>query len=251
MIRFSLLLFTLFVAVTNLASISQASQPIVTDSRIKTFIYNENDVFKLLTHYGYQSNIEFGPKEKVVTISLGDRVAWQIVPAGRRIFIRALEENSETNMTIITNERAYQFDLRSSGGGNLKPSEELVYVARFYYPENDDKELFSKPIEARRAIEAASKKPENNINLQYTYTGDDDIAPVKMFDNGKATFLKLPAKAMSLMPRAFIVDGVGREKPVGITRSENGFVMIPTVARKITLRFNKNNKYICVYNEKR
>src|ERR1700735_1751011 len=77
--------------------------PVATDSRIKTFVYSENDVFNLVTHYGYQSNIEFGLNEQVEQISLGERASWQVVPSGRRIFIRALVTNAHTNMTVITN----------------------------------------------------------------------------------------------------------------------------------------------------
>lgn len=111
-----------------------AAQPIATDSRIKTFVYNANEVFSVTTEYGYQSNIEFGENEAIDTVSVGDRVGWQIIPANRRLFIRAMEENAHTNMTVITNKRAYQFDLKSSSASNVIGSEQLVYVVRFYYP---------------------------------------------------------------------------------------------------------------------
>jgi hypothetical protein len=91
------------VASMMLASLASAAQPITTDSRIKTLVFNPNEVFTITTHYGYQSNIEFGPKEVIDTISVGDRIGWQITPAGRRLFIRAQEENAHTNMTVITN----------------------------------------------------------------------------------------------------------------------------------------------------
>jgi type IV secretory pathway VirB9-like protein len=112
------------------------AQTVTTDSRIKTLVYNPNEVFMITTHYGYQSNIEFGPKESIETISLGDRVGWQISPAGRRLFIRAQEENAHTNMTVVTNQRAYQFDLRSSSADAVFGSAELTYVVRFFYPDD-------------------------------------------------------------------------------------------------------------------
>src|ERR1700733_5223896 len=80
--------------------------PVATDSRIKTFVYSENNVFNLVTHYGYQSNIEFGLNEQVETISLGERSSWQIAPAGRRLFVRALTASAHTNMTVITSKHA-------------------------------------------------------------------------------------------------------------------------------------------------
>lgn len=112
--------------------------PIATDSRIKTFVYNENDVYRLLTYIGYQLNVEFGKKEHIQTISVGDRTGWQIIPSGQRLFIRAMEKEAHTNMTVVTNKRAYQFDLYSAPPGK-RGWDELVYVVRFYYPEDERK----------------------------------------------------------------------------------------------------------------
>lgn len=111
-----------------------AELPITTDNRIKTYVYNENEVFLLLIHYGYQSSIEFGLGEEVETISVGDTYSWKITPVGRRLFIKPLEENVHTNMTILTNKRTYQFDIMSKmPDENL--DKELVYVVRFFYPD--------------------------------------------------------------------------------------------------------------------
>ena len=112
-----------------------ADEPITIDNRIKTYIYNENEIYPLAIFYGYQTSIEFANGEEVSTISMGDSYAWQMTPVGRRIFIKPLEENMHTNMTIITNKRAYQFDLFSKKA-NSEFNNELVYVMRFYYPEN-------------------------------------------------------------------------------------------------------------------
>src|SRR5665213_77922 len=100
--------------------------PVATDSRIKTFVYSENDVFTIVTHYGFESNIEFGREEEIETISIGDRVGFQIVPSGRRLFIRPQTDHARTNMTIVTNKHAYQFDLISVPTP-VNPNEGLAY----------------------------------------------------------------------------------------------------------------------------
>ena len=107
--------------------------PITTDRRIQTYVYSENEVFKLVIHYGYQTSIEFATGEQVKTISMGDNFAWKITPSGRRLFVKPLQENVHTNMTIITNKRTYQFDLFSKASTDLDDNE-LVYVLRFFYP---------------------------------------------------------------------------------------------------------------------
>jgi len=118
------------------AAISIADEPITTDNRVKTYVYNENEVYTLMIFYGYQTSIEFAKGEEVSNISMGDSYAWKVNSLGRRLFIKPLEDNMHTNMTVITNKRAYQFDLFSKKIDG-KFNKELVYVMRFYYPEDN------------------------------------------------------------------------------------------------------------------
>ncbi len=110
-------------------------EPVTTDSRIKTYIYSPNDIYLLVLHYGFQSHIEFAKNESIETITLGDTYAWKITPLGNRLFIKPLERNIRTNMTIITNKKTYQFDIVAQ---ELESGDEkdLVYVVRFQYPKN-------------------------------------------------------------------------------------------------------------------
>ncbi len=101
------------------------------DGRIRMLIYDENDIYTVWTRVGYQSHIEFAQNEGVETISVGDRSFWQIIPSGNRLFIRPVQEDVATNMTVITNKRSYQFDLKSVADEDKK----IVYVARFHYPD--------------------------------------------------------------------------------------------------------------------
>ena len=118
-----------------------AEAPVTTDSRIKTFVYNENEVYPITVHYGYQSSIEFGIGEEANVTSIGDSYSWKITRVGRRLFIKTLEANAHTNLTVITNKRTYQFDILSRlPDENI--DQELVYVVRFFYPE--DKGHFDK-----------------------------------------------------------------------------------------------------------
>lgn len=122
----------------NLNSAQAIEKPLTTDNRIKTYIYNENEVFVVLVHYGYQSTIEFAKGEEVQTISLGDSYAWRVSPIGRRVFIKPLEENMHTNMSIITNKHIYHFDVVSKLASDEGTDKELVYVIRFLYPEIEE-----------------------------------------------------------------------------------------------------------------
>lgn len=119
-----------------------APVPIVTDSRIRTYVYNENEVFKLITEYGYQSSIEFGEEEQIHTISMGDVSGFKVQPSGNRLFIRALQTDKHTNMTVITTERVYQLELSSA----VESDSDIIYVMRFYYPEEDFDPATGQPV---------------------------------------------------------------------------------------------------------
>ncbi len=126
-------LFLLFASFLGCFS-AQAQTPITTDSRIRTLVYNPNEVFELKFYYNYQSFIEFAEDEEIEMISIGEAFAWRLTPAGKRLFVRPLEIAAHTNMTIITNKRTYHFDIRSDEFTG-KADEDLVYTVRFFYPQ--------------------------------------------------------------------------------------------------------------------
>ena len=131
-----------------------------TDGRIRVLEYHENDIYRITSLYGYQTNVEFDEGEEIQTISVGDRSLWQLIPSGKRLFIRPMDENVSTNMTVITNLRAYQFDLRA-GKGDPKDNPEMVYVARFIYPPK------ATPQAARFAPEVAVTVPAPVLSLPH------------------------------------------------------------------------------------
>ncbi|MCH9754178.1 MAG: TrbG/VirB9 family P-type conjugative transfer protein [Alphaproteobacteria bacterium] len=112
--------------------LASAEVPVATDSRIKTYVYNQNDVYLILISSGFQSSIEFEKGEVIKTLSMGDSYSWTLTPVGNRLFIKPMENNVRTNMTVITNLRTYQFDIASKSE-DLDASD-IAYVIRFYYP---------------------------------------------------------------------------------------------------------------------
>lgn len=261
-------LVMVILAGSAIASGAHAQVPVVTDSRIKTFVFNENEVFNVTTHYGYQSNIEFGEKETIDTVSVGDRVAWQIIPAGRRLFIRAQEENAHTNMTIVTNLRAYQFDLRSSSADAVFGSEELTYVVRFFYPGESTglmpvsyappAPIVSQPVVQQQPIvmtppaaapipvSYAAPTPSTNAsyNYRYTFSGSNTVAPVKIYDDGRSTFFKFKAGAT---PQFSVITARGEQLTVPSRRIDSQTYAVDMVAPRFALR--NGGAQVIVYNE--
>ena len=134
MTRILLLTFVLLLSVAQTAHAIQENKPLAIDKRIRTYTYNPNEVYVFTAHYGYQSEIELDPKESIGVISLGNAPSWQIEPMGSRIFIKPVEPDATTNMTIITDKRTYHFELYAEEAESIR-DEKMVFTARFYYPE--------------------------------------------------------------------------------------------------------------------
>ncbi len=240
--------------------------PVTTDSRIRTLVYNANEVYELKFYYGYQSFIEFAEDEEIEMISIGEAFAWKLTPAGRRLFIRPLEIAAHTNMSVITNKYTYHFDIRSKEYDG-KADEELVYVVRFFYPQINQplpipakiiapnpaakpKKVIRTPVPNALVTEslpgAVGRNSENaTLNFDYSIAGKaDSINPLKVYDDGQETFMQF-AGDNAIVPTISAVDVFGGEKPLDYI-IRDGYIVLPVVSRQFTLRLA--DKLLCIYN---
>ncbi len=124
-------IFVLTLVLSGFAPVALAQDATGSDTRIRTFIYGKNDVFRINTVYGYQTLVELDPEEKIMTMSIGNPSLFRIIPTANRMFIKALINNQLTNMTLITDKRIYQIELSSYTAN----PDDLMYVVRFAYPD--------------------------------------------------------------------------------------------------------------------
>ncbi len=233
------ILIILSIIVTSSSALSYDS-PVAIDSRIKTLIFSENEVFRLVVHYGYQTSIEFQDGEEVQSISVGNNYAWTLTPLGRRLFIKPLEDNILTNMTILTNQRAYQFEIQSKPISNAV-DEELVYVVRFFYPGEgfDDK----RPDVAFNEVESIPTLKPYNFN--YTLTGPDKFAPLKVFDDGINTFFKFDP-SLKTLPTIATKNTEGSADNLEM-RQRGEYIVVNTISKEFVLSLQ--DEVVSVYNE--
>ncbi len=271
-------IFNIIILLTVISSPLFAQTPITTDSRIRTLVYNPNEVYELKFFYNYQSFIEFSGDEEIEMISIGEAFAWRLTPAGKRLFIRPLEIAAHTNMTIITNKRTYHFDIRSDEYSG-KADEDLVYTIRFFYPQigqplpippqlavpNIAPRISNQPIPKLRIEEIVrtptpqarideplpsiiERNPEGaELNFDYRVAGkSDDIMPLKIYDDGAETHLQF-ANDNLVIPTISMVDSSGSEIPLTYVVRDR-YVVIPTISRQFTLRLSDG--LLCIFNNK-
>jgi type IV secretion system protein VirB9 len=234
----------LFVLCSHTASAIRESRPTAIDSRIRVLVYSPDDVFKFTGYYGYQASIELAQDEEVVSISMGDTTAWQIVPAGYRIFIKPMEEDATTNMTLITNKRTYFFELYAEEAEDIRDPN-MVFNVRFIYPDDEMGDSI-------RSFKGAAADPDlshpEKYNFNYSISGHEDIAPVKIYDDGEFTYLQFRDKNKDI-PAIFAVDDDFRESMVNYHTSQTSpnLIIVEQVFQKLSVRINK--KLVCIFNE--
>lgn len=210
------------------------------DKRIKIMVYNPDDVFKFVGYYGYQANIEFAEGEIVDTISMGDTIAWQVVPSGKRIFLKPMEPDATTNMTVITNKRMYFFELHAEEAIDINDPK-MVFAVRFLYPEDN-----GGGVQHFSTSSLPDLTQPEKYNFDYTISGSDTISPLKIFDDGEFTYFQFKDKNAEV-PAFFMVDSELKESIINY-RVAGDYIVVERVSSRFTLR--NGNDIVCVFNEK-
>jgi type IV secretion system protein VirB9 len=242
--KYGVLLSFCFLAVSVVdAAALQRPRSISTDSRIQTMRYSENEVFRFLGYYGYQTLIEFEVGEDIQSVAMGDSVAWQLNPAGNRLFIKPIDQNPVTNMTVITNRRVYNFELHAEEAKG--PHEKnMAYVLRFIYPEVTGIG-FAHDVSGSSVPDLTDPEVASTVNMKYSVRGVENISPVQVFDDGEFTYFKF-RDVNADIPAFFMVDGNGNEAIINF-RSVKDYIVVERVAARFTLRLGAY--VVCIYNE--
>lgn len=193
------------------------------DDRLVAHFYKADEVVRVEGRPGIQATIMFADDEHVENIAVGDSASWQITPNKRAnlLFIKPLNRHARTNMTVVTDQRTYFFDLAVADG------RDPLYSLRFTYPE--------KPKPQREAPEPAQMGVPN---FAWKVGGKPRLAPDRVFDDGNSTWLSwAPGRPM---PAILIRDEKGKEGPVNYAVREN-FIVLDKVPPAIILRSGKDS----------
>ncbi len=241
---FTLAMFSLVFAapVSAQAETAPDQQERANDPRLVTLIFDESRVFTINGKVRVQTTIKFAPDEVIQNVAVGDSAAWQIQPnqAQSILFVKPLDPNARTNMTVVTSRRTYLFDLVAS------PRHSPLYVLQFRYPTLEAAEAAAvlaaadaAAVEQANEVEiAAANDPyavsdPASLNFEWAGDGNSDLLPDRAYDNGEAVFLNWSAGAT--IPAILVTNDQGDEGPVNFTtRGET--IVLDGVPPQIILR---------------
>jgi type IV secretion system protein VirB9 len=204
------------------------------DPRIRTIAYDPDQVVQLKGWFGFQQMIEFAPDERIENVSIGDALGWQVTPNKRAnmLFLKPIDRSAVTNMTVVTNQRRYAFDL-TVATERARPAA-MAYVVRFRYPQTGPVQVIDV---APPAPVAESPVAPENWNFAYTYTGSKEILPAKVFDDGRSTFFSWPAATS--VPGIFAAAPEGGESLVNYA-VRGQYLVVDQISPRFVLRSGKS-----------
>lgn len=151
-------------------------EPGPVDPHIQSILYDPDQVVLLSGALGWQIMLEFGPDERIENVSIGDALAWQVTPnkKARDLFLKPLIKNAATNMTVVTDQRRYSFELETGPRSVATP-----WVVRFDYPK-----------EVVEAVPEPLPPPPPPLNFNYSLSGDPALLPTRVWDDGTMTYFE-------------------------------------------------------------
>lgn len=217
------------------------SAPVMADDlRLVERAYNENEVVRIDGRTGVQATIAFGKNEAIENVAVGDSQKWQITPNKRAdlLFVKPLEANARTNMTVVTNRHTYFFDLVASA--KARP----LYMLRFTYKDEPQDAPVPGSLDALQPAEKALAEGDPSavpadpaaLNFAWKRTGSEKLQPTRVYDDGEQTYLLWPDK--TAVPAILIKNEKGEEGPVNYAVRGQAIVL-PDVPRLIILRSGK------------
>ena len=212
------------------------------DPRLMSVHYEADKVVSVHGRLGYQSMIEFAAGEQIENVAVGDSSAWQVTPNKRAnlLFLKPLMPKAKTNMTVVTDQRTYLFDL-SVASTTVSP----IYNLRFTYgapPAPPKPQRIPYPTLLANAPTpvpaAAPAVVQPKLNFAWKAKGDKELRPTRSYDDGRSLYLQWPARTP--MPALFSRDEDGREGLVNY-RLVGNFIVVDQVPHTLVMRIGKKS----------
>lgn len=248
---------------------SISARPSPLDNRLVVFPYSASGLYTIHTHHNLHTHIELDAGERLVASYLNDETLYEqkaVEATLRDLFIRPLVKGAVGGLTIITDKRRYQVELY-----DVSSCPSLTRYQRVSWqqpnglwsapafdtgaPTAAGHESANKPVAALgqaplppggHAVAAdqtdvrvaPSRVDVSRLNLEYEITGDAEIRPQRVFDDGTRTIIQFPDN-MGLRPAIFVVNSEGQGEPVEYVPRGNSFELARTFEHGLLLKLGK------------
>ncbi len=237
------------------ASAIQEPQAGRRDPRVRTVVYDEMNVVRVVGTLLASTQVVFAPQEEIAHIAVGDAAAWQVAPAANLLFLKPTELRGPTNMQVVTRRqggesRSYQFELRARDGAVTADADEAMFKVVFRYPDDVRRAAAARATEERVAAAERVARERLDVdhfygprNWRYSAQGSTVIEAAEVSDNGRLTAFRFPANTD--IPAIYTVAPDGSEAIASRT-VRGGLVLVHATAAQFRLR--RGAEVLCIFN---
>lgn len=225
------------------------------DPRVRLVDYNPLNVVKLSTFYGVSTHVQFEDGEIIQDVAVGDDQAWKVVPRGNHLFIKPQATKADTNITVVTDLRTYQFALvvqpRPIKDSKAWADPNLIFSLAFRYPETEaakrkaEAEKLATQTRTRNMKTKLADATKQRGNIDYWVAGSEEISPTAARDDGR--FIYLTFSNNRDMPAVYSVDEEGSEALINTNVIDGNTIVIQRLVSHLILR--KGNYVASVINK--
>jgi type IV secretion system protein VirB9 len=176
---------------------------------------------------GYEIDFQFEAGEYFVGIGTGDIEGLSFVSQDNHLFIKPKARKVNTNLTVVTTRRPYQFAYTASALNSSHADDDVIFAVRFTYPPSHGDVADGI---GRMFQQSAAGRVRN---FEYGYCGSSAVKPVAASDDGVHTRLRFAAKAEQ--PAIFVLNDDGSESLLNFSMDADD-VVIHRVVRQLIVR---------------
>ena len=221
----------------------QVPLPMPQDTRLVVFRYDPNDSYLVLTRPGAVTHLALEPDESVLAFALGDTVQWIVQDKGPNVFVKPVRADLYTSGTLVTNRRTYQLGLRSSPEGG-------TWYQRVSWTFPDMIALSRDAHDAKPPVRTRPQGGQRDedgpvdgvrierLNFDYRIRGDAAFRPSQAFDDGRFTYIQLPA-TLQETPAVFVAGESGEGQLVNYML-RGRFLIVQRLADRFLLRLGSS-----------
>lgn len=201
-------------------------QPGSGDPHLQVVSYDAGQIVRLQGAPGYQLMVELSPDEQVQSVAVGDSAAWQVSlsKSGDRLFIKAVQAEVPTNMTVVTSVRIYNFELMPLPG----PTPDMPYAVQFQYPAPRAMAPDGQYVDVASASRRLSK---------YRISGDRSLRPILVSDDGQRTYISW-AKSGPI-PAVYALDPLGKEVLINGMMGTDDVYVVDGAPQRLSFRIDR------------
>lgn len=204
------------------------------DASLVIYDYDKDYTYPIHTLANQETHIQFADDEKVIGVYMSDTKRWILHTAITRqdVMIEPRQPGLRNPTTIITTQRRYELEIRSSDAG------EFYHRVSWHYADEDalapggQSSAFgveyarsaSAGLPSLGASGAAGNGPRVDLtraNFNYRVSGSAPFTPTMVFDDGRFTYFQLAHNVE--LPAVFVMDRDGKAEIANFIPIGNDF----------------------------